>query len=201
MQFHKSALSLPFSPFFTLFHTLSHSPSCFLPLLLFFFPTALGKVNFNPNFNPNSRSYFYKVTGLKTQYSHHMTLREVNYSPETPVRIVVHLPENGAGDGETFIDHTPRSPTHCWISSPEDSVTGRTVLMYSHDCTNSQGQLYRSTAPLRTDLYPCMNENYPEWQILSIDPLTPLTISPSIQCLAPGCTSHGFFQNGQWNEC
>lgn len=89
----------------------------------------------------------------------------------------------------------PEEPT-CWIEH-DFGGEGEGALFFAHDCTgnNLQPTRHRSEGVLRSDKYPRMTADYPEWTIVSEDPLT---VSPSIQCGAKDCNTHGFFREGKW---
>ena len=76
-----------------------------------------------------------------------------------------------------------------------DDAYGTHGLVFEHDCINSEGNLFRSKTILSTNLYPAHTPAHPSWDIVEEDPLT---VQPSIQCLAPKCTVHGFVTDGKW---
>ena len=88
------------------------------------------------------------------------------------------------------------TPPECYIDTlavPTDSQELK-VLIFSHDCIDPVTKLpSRVTGPLRTDKYPRLAADSPQWNIISE---VPLTISPSLAC--SNCQTHGFFTEDAW---
>ena len=92
--------------------------------------------------------------------------------------------------GANGLEMLPPTEPICYINP---DFGGKPALFWEHDCVQEGKDAFHSRGILRSDKYGRLDAPSPEWTIVSEEPLT---VSPSILCLA--CNTHGFFTDGVW---
>lgn len=70
-------------------------------------------------------------------------------------------------------------------------------LCQGGNCRDPGGRPGRCGGGILFDL-PGVAQAFPNRELWTLESLSPLTISPSLQCGCPGCSHHGFIRDGKW---